>query len=156
VQWRIGCIFSFAMNSTSWNFLQIHWDPRDNVGHVVTMVREYFNHPLLFSSGYFDQLTQIEGTNIMEASRFYMDIPSLQPWHRAFVYDITMHEHRVKDKHIPLLSQRFDNLMQLCLYVVYTCTWLFRVFVKYSMSFRYSFMVKNKITPLGSKPVCIG
>jgi hypothetical protein len=98
------CNFSVRI----WNYLQVEWDPGDTFEEIFLAARKKFDKP------FFPEVVMLAAWNIWKQRNeaiFQHILPSFRNWRRCFIQDISLHKHRVRDKHVASLSRWIDTLL---------------------------------------------
>jgi hypothetical protein len=98
------CNFSIRI----WNYLQIEWEPGPTLEVIVTAAMRKFNKP------FFSEVVIIALWHIWKQRNdviFQGIMPSFRGWKSRFVLDLSLHKHRVKEKHVQSLSRWIDSLL---------------------------------------------
>jgi hypothetical protein len=91
-----------------WAYLQIDW----SVGQ--TMEEKFYNAKKVSNLPCFTEIVIVTTWHIWKQRNnviFDKVLPTFRSWKRAFVHELTMHVHRLKDRDDTILSKWIDNLV---------------------------------------------
>ena len=90
-----------------WTYLQIDWAPADTFEEVFVMARKKFNKP------FFTEVVILAAWHIWKQRNeaiFQRVLPTFNGWKRRFIYEASLHVHRMRDKNATAFSSWIDSL----------------------------------------------
>jgi hypothetical protein len=100
--------FHCNFSARIWHYLQIEWEPGPTLEVIVQDAMRKFSKP------FFSEVVIIALWHIWKQRNeaiFQGIMPSFRGWKNRFVLDLSLHKHRVKEKHVQSLSRWIDSLL---------------------------------------------
>jgi hypothetical protein len=104
---RIHLFFECVFSMRVWNYLQIDWSVGDTIEEKFIHARKEFGKP------FFTEVVILAAWHIWKQRNgliFQHTRPSFRAWRRDFIHEVSMHKHRVKQKHVSQWQAWIDSL----------------------------------------------
>jgi hypothetical protein len=92
---RTHLFFECNFSTRIWNYLQITWQPKDNMQDILAVAKRSFNKP------FFMEVLMTACWNIWlirNGKIFRNERPTFAKWKSKFVHDLTLLQYRIKEK----------------------------------------------------------